>query len=112
MFHVLRLVMGRIIWFPIAFVLAHFCVFMWKALDPNYKVYARWVADHVFANLHPAEVWLVNQFFPALSVYVSNSEPSPEDAPKFFYTLFFSIISVAGLVSSRSSGVLGKSKDK
>jgi hypothetical protein len=70
---------------PIAWVLAHATVLLWKALDPRYIDSAQWLVDYVLRPLHPLGVWLVGSIAPALRTLVSNMPPTHLDADKVLY---------------------------
>jgi hypothetical protein len=70
---------------PVAWVLAHATVLLWKALDPRYIDSAQWLADHILRPLHPLGVWLVAAIAPALRTLVSNMPPTHLDADKVLY---------------------------
>jgi hypothetical protein len=70
---------------PIAWVLAHATVLLWKALDPRYIDSAQWLTDHILKPLHPLGVWLVAAIAPALRTLVSNMPPTHLDADKVLY---------------------------
>jgi hypothetical protein len=70
---------------PIAWVLAHATVLLWKALDPGYIDSAQWLVDHILKPLHPLGVWLVATIAPALRTLVSNMPPTHLDADKILY---------------------------
>jgi len=67
---------------PVAWVLAHATVLLWKALDPGYIGSAEWIVDHVLRPLHPLGVGLVAAIAPALRTLVSNMPPTHLDADK------------------------------
>lgn len=70
---------------PVAWVLAHASVLLWKALDPRYIDGAQWVVDTILKPLHPLGVWLVSMIMPALRTLVSNMPPTHLDADKVLY---------------------------
>jgi hypothetical protein len=70
---------------PIAWVLAHTTVLLWKALDPRYIDSAQWLADRVLMPLHPLGVWLIGVIAPPLRTLVSNMPPTHLDADKILY---------------------------
>jgi hypothetical protein len=70
---------------PIAWVLAHTTVLLWKALDPRYIDSAQWLVDHALKPLHPLGVWLVGLIAPPLRTLVSNMPPTHLDADKILY---------------------------
>ena len=70
---------------PIAWVLAHTTVLLWKALDPRYIDSAQWLVDYTLKPLHPIAVWLVGLIAPALRTLVSNMPPTHLDADKILY---------------------------
>jgi hypothetical protein len=70
---------------PIAWVLAHATVLLWKALDPRYIDSAQWLVDYVLRPLHPLGVWLVGSIAPPLRTLVSNMPPTHLDADKVLY---------------------------
>ena len=45
---------------PVAWVLAHATVLLWKALDPGYINEAQWIVDYILKPLHPMAVWWQN----------------------------------------------------
>ena len=70
---------------PLAWVLAHATVLLWKALDPRYIDEAQWIVDVVLKPLHPVGVWLVGVVMPPLRTLVSNMPPTHLDADKVLY---------------------------
>ena len=60
---------------PVAWVLAHATVLLWKALDPRYIDEAQWIVDVILKPLHPLGVWLVGVVMPPLRTLVSNMPP-------------------------------------
>jgi hypothetical protein len=70
---------------PVAWVLAHATVLLWKALDPRYIDEAQWIVDVILKPLHPIGVWLVGAIMPALRTLVSNMPPTHLDADKVLY---------------------------
>jgi hypothetical protein len=70
---------------PVAWVLAHATVLLWKALDPRYIHKAQWIVDLILTPLHPLGVWLVALVMPALRTLVSNMPPTHLDADKILY---------------------------
>ncbi len=70
---------------PLAWVLAHATVLLWKALDPRYIDEAQWIVDVILKPLHPLGVWLVGVVMPALRTLVSNMPPTHLDADKVLY---------------------------
>jgi hypothetical protein len=76
---------------PVAWVLAHATVLLWKALDPGYIGSAEWIVDHVLRPLHPLGVGLVAAIAPALRTLVSNMPPTHLDADKVLYGFLVAI---------------------
>lgn len=70
---------------PVAWLLAHTTVLLWKALDPRYIDGAQWLVDAILRPLHPIGVWLVSLIVPALKTLVSNMPPTHLDADKILY---------------------------
>ena len=70
---------------PVAWILAHATVLLWKALDPHYIDGAQWIVDHILRPLHPFGVWLVSTIMPPLRTLVSNMPPTHLDADKVLY---------------------------
>ena len=70
---------------PVAWVLAHASVLLWKALDPRYIDEAQWIVDTILKPLHPFGVWLVSSIMPPLRILVSNMPPTHLDADKVLY---------------------------
>ena len=70
---------------PVAWVLAHATVLLWKALDPGYINEAQWIVDFILKPLHPLAVWLVSTVMPPLRILVSNMPPTHLDADKVLY---------------------------
>lgn len=70
---------------PVAWVLAHATVLLWKALDPRYIDGAQFMVDKVLLPLHPFGVWLVSAVAPPLRTLVSNMPPTHQDADKVLY---------------------------
>jgi len=70
---------------PLAWVLAHATVLLWKALDPRYIDSTEWILDHILRPLHPLAVWLVATVAPALRTLVSNMPPTHLDVDKVLY---------------------------
>jgi hypothetical protein len=70
---------------PVAWVLAHATVLLWKALDPRYIDGAQWMVDYILRPLHPLGVWLVSAIAPPLRTLVSNMPPTHLDADKVLY---------------------------
>ena len=70
---------------PVAWVLAHATVLLWKALDPRYIDEAGWIVDTILKPLHPLGVWLVSAIMPPLRTLVSNMPPTHLDADKVLY---------------------------
>jgi len=70
---------------PVAWVLAHATVLLWKALDPRYIDEAQWIVDVILKPLHPLGVWLVASIMPPLRTLVSNMPPTHLDADKVLY---------------------------
>jgi hypothetical protein len=70
---------------PVAWVLAHATVLLWKALDPRYINEAQWIVDFILKPLHPLAVWLVSAVMPPLRTLVSNMPPTHLDADKVLY---------------------------
>jgi hypothetical protein len=70
---------------PVAWVLAHATVLLWKALDPRYIDSTQWIVDNVLRPLHPLGVWLVATVAPALRTLVSNMPPTHLDVDKVLY---------------------------
>ena len=70
---------------PVAWVLAHATVLLWKALDPRYIDEAQWIVDVILKPLHPLGVWLVATIMSPLRTLVSNMPPTHLDADKVLY---------------------------
>jgi hypothetical protein len=70
---------------PVAWVLAHATVLLWKALDPGYINEAQWIVDYILKPLHPMAVWLVSAVMPPLRTLVANMPPTHLDADKVLY---------------------------
>jgi len=70
---------------PVAWILAHATVLLWKALDLNYLTAVTWITEYVLRPLHPLFVWLISSIAPALRTFVINSRPTEQDADKIFY---------------------------
>src|SRR5262245_34653539 len=70
---------------PVAWVLAHATVLLWKALDRRYIDQAQWIVDVILKPLHPLGVWLVASIMPPLRTLVSNMPPTHLDADKVLY---------------------------
>ena len=70
---------------PLAWVLAHATVLLWKALDPRYIDEAQWIVDVILKPLHPVGVWLVGVVMPPLRTLVGNMPPTHLDADKVLY---------------------------
>ena len=70
---------------PVAWVLAHATVLLWKALDPRYIDEAQWIVDVILKPLHPFGVWLVGVVMPPLRTLVGNMPPTHLDADKVLY---------------------------
>lgn len=70
---------------PIAWILAHATVLLWKALDPRYIDGAQWIVDHILRPLHPLGVWLVSSIVPQLRTLIANMPPTHLDADKILY---------------------------
>ena len=70
---------------PVAWVLAHATVLLWKALDPRYIDEASWIVDTILKPLHPLGVALVSFVMPPLRTLVSNMPPTHLDADKVLY---------------------------
>jgi hypothetical protein len=70
---------------PVAWILAHATVLLWKAFDPRYNEWAQWIVDHILRPLHPLGVWLVSAIMPPLRTLVSNMPPTHVDADKVLY---------------------------
>jgi hypothetical protein len=70
---------------PVAWVLAHASVLLWKALDPSYSYEAQWIVDVILKPLHPLAVWLVGAVMPPLRTLVSNMPPTHLDVDKVLY---------------------------
>ena len=70
---------------PVAWVLAHATVLLWKALDPGYIHQAQWIVDLILTPLHPLAVWLVALVMPPLRTLVGNMPPTHLDADKILY---------------------------
>jgi hypothetical protein len=70
---------------PVAWVLAHATVLLWKALDPKYIDEAQWIVDNILKPLHPLGVWIVSAIMPPLRILVSNMPPTHLDADKVLY---------------------------
>jgi hypothetical protein len=81
---------------PVAWVLAHATVLLWKALDPRYIDKAHLIVDMILKPLHPLGVWLVSAVMPALRTLVSNMPPTHLDADKvldgFLVPIYMGII--------------------
>src|SRR4029450_1339710 len=61
---------------PVAWVLAHATVLLWKALDPRYIDGAQWIVDTILKPLHPLAVWMVSAILPQLRTLVANMPPT------------------------------------
>ena len=70
---------------PVAWVLAHATVLLWKALDLRYIDEAQWIVDVILKPLHPFGVWLVGVVMPPLRTLVGNMPPTHLDADKVLY---------------------------
>lgn len=70
---------------PVAWVLAHATVLLWKALDPGYIYGAQWIADNMLKPLHGVGVWLVAAVAPPLRTLVGNMPPTHLDVDKVLY---------------------------
>jgi len=70
---------------PVAWVMAHASVLLWKALDPRYIDEAGWIVDTILKPLHPLGVWLISAIMPPLRTLVSNMPPTHLDADKVLY---------------------------
>jgi hypothetical protein len=70
---------------PVAWVLAHATVLLWKALHPGYIFGAQWIADNMLRPLHRVGVWLVAAVAPRLRTLVGNMPPTHLDVDKVLY---------------------------
>jgi len=95
---------------PVAWVLAHATVLLWKALDPRYIDGAQWMVDYILRPLHPVGVWLVAAVAPPLRTLVSNMPPTHLDADKVLYGFLVPIYMglLIGLLRLSRSIVLGR----
>ena len=96
---------------PVAWILAHATVLLWKALDPHYIDGAEWIVDHILRPLHPLAVWLVASIVPPLRTLVSNMPPTHLDADKVLYGVLVPIYIglILGLLRLIRWIVLGRS---
>ena len=85
MFGWLKWTLARAPILPVAWVLAHATVLLWKALDPRYIDQAQWIVDVILKPLHPLGVWLVGLVMPPLRTLISNMPPTHLDADKVLY---------------------------
>ena len=70
---------------PVAWILAHATVLLWKALDSRYIDGAQWIVNVVLKPLHPLGVALVGWAAPALKTLASNTPPTHHDVDKVLY---------------------------
>ena len=70
---------------PVAWVLAHASVLIWKALDPRYIDGANWIVANILKPLHPLGIWLVGLVAPALKTLTANMPPTHVDVDKVLY---------------------------
>ena len=70
---------------PVAWVLAHATVLLWKALDPRYIDGAQWITDYILKPLHPLGVWLISAVAPQLRTLIANMPPTHQDVDKVLY---------------------------
>ena len=98
---------------PVAWVLAHATVLLWKALDPRYIDGAQWMVDYILRPLHPVGVWLVAAVAPPLRTLVSNMPPTHLDADKVLYGFLVPIYMglLIGLLRLSRSIVLGRASE-
>ena len=98
---------------PVAWVLAHATVLLWKALDPRYIDGAQWMVDYILRPLHPLGVWLVAAIAPPLRTLVSNMPPTHLDADKVLYGFMVPIYMglLIGLLRLLRSIVVGRSAE-
>ena len=98
---------------PVAWVLAHATVLLWKALDPRYIDGAQWMVDYILRPLHPVGVWLVAAIAPPLRTLVSNMPPTHLDADKVLYGFLVPIYMglLIGLLRLSRSIVLGRASE-
>jgi hypothetical protein len=96
---------------PVAWVLAHATVLLWKALDPRYIDEAQWIVDVILKPLHPLGVWLVATIMPPLRTLVSNMPPTHLDADKVLYGFLVPIYMavILGLLRLGRWAVTGRS---
>ena len=104
---------------PVAWVMAHATVLLWKALDPRYIDEAQWIVDVILRPLHPLGVWLVALVMPPLRTreggggparVVSNMPPTHLDADKVLYGFLVPIYMalILGLVRLLRWAVTGR----
>ena len=98
---------------PVAWVLAHATVLLWKALDPRYIDGAQWMVDYILRPLHPVGVWLVAAIAPPLRTLVSNMPPIYLDADKVLYGFLVPIYMglLIGLLRLSRSIVFGRASE-
>ena len=98
---------------PVAWVLAHATVLLWKALDPRYIDGAQWMVDYILRPLHPVGVWLVAAIAPPLRTLVSNMPPTHLDADKVLYGFLVPIYMglLIGLLRLSRSIVFGRASE-
>lgn len=99
---------------PVAWVLAHATVLLWKALDPRYIDGAQWMVDYILRPLHPVGVWLVAAIAPPLRTLVSNMPPTHLDADKVLYGFLVPIYMglLIGLLRLSRSIVFGRASEE
>ena len=97
---------------PVAWVLAHATVLLWKALDPRYIDGAQWMVDYILRPLHPVGVWLVAAIAPPLRT-LSNMPPTHLDADKVLYGFLVPIYMglLIGLLRLSRSIVFGRASE-
>ena len=83
--------------FPIAWVVTHATVIVWKATSPGYHSASVWVADHILKTVHPYVVSFVSGVFPFFSTFMGNTEPTHEDAVRVFYPLIMTFWGLVGI---------------
>jgi hypothetical protein len=95
---------------PVAWVLAHATVLLWKALDPRYIDGAQWIVDTILKPLHPLAVWMVSAILPQLRTLVANMPPTHLDADKVLYGFLVPIYMaiIFGLFRMARSVVFGR----
>ena len=95
---------------PVAWVLAHASVLLWKALDPRYIHEAQWMVDTILNPLHPLAVWMVSAILPPLRTLVANMPPTHLDADKVLYGFLVPIYMavILGLLRMVQRAVFGR----